>query len=159
MNIYLTQHGDALAKEIDPDRPLSEQGKTHVASVAKFLAASGITVGRVRHSGKTRARQTAELLAARLGPTAVVEPMEGLGPKDSGDELMKVLDAMSEDLLVAGHQPFMGRVVSRLLTGRGEPPVVVYRPGSIVCLARDEERRWTLQWMIRPELLGETVTR
>jgi len=154
MKTYLTQHGDALAKEIDPDRPLSDQGQADVARVASFLAASGITIAQVRHSGKTRARQSAELLAARLAPAAVVTPMEGLGPKDSGDELMKVIEVMSEDLLVAGHQPFMGRFVSRLLSGRADAPMVSYRPGTVVCLERDQEGRWTMQWMIRPELLG-----
>ncbi len=154
MKIYLTQHGEALAKEVDPDRPLSDQGQADVGRVANFLAGSGITIDRVRHSGKTRARQSAELLAARLAPATVLEPMEGLGPKDSGDELMKVIEAMSEDLLVAGHQPFMGRFVSRLLLARADAPIVHYRPGSVVCLERDQQGGWTLQWMVRPELLG-----
>ncbi len=153
MKIYLTQHGDALAKEVDPDRPLSDQGQADVGRVANFLAVTGITIAQVRHSGKTRARQSAELLAARLAPAAVVEAMEGLGPKNSGDELAKVVAAMSDDLLVAGHQPFMGRFVSRLLSGRADPPMVSYRPGSVVCLERDQEGAWTLQWMVRPELI------
>ncbi len=155
MKIYLSQHGDALAKDVDPDRPLSDQGQADVGRLADFLAASGIAIDQVRHSGKTRARQTAELLATRLAPAAVVEPMKGLGPKDSGDELMKVVEAMSDDLLVAGHQPFMGLFVSRLLSGRADAPMVSYRPGSVVCLERDQEGKWTLQWMIRPELLGD----
>ncbi len=160
MKIYLTQHGEALAKEIDPERPLSDRGRDDVTRMAKFLAAAGITLGTVRHSGKLRARQTAELLAAALGPGATVEPMEGLNPKDSGDGLLTALEAMSEDLLVAGHQPFMGRFVSRLLSCRDEPATVAYQPGSVVCLERDQEGLWTLQWMIRPRLLGEdSVTR
>ncbi len=153
MNIYLTQHGEALAKENDPDRPLSDRGRADVELMARFLAASGVRVHWVRHSGKTRARQTAELLAASLAPGATSEPMDGLGPKDSGDELMDALQAMSEDLLVAGHQPFMGRFVSRLLVGRAEPSLVAFQPGSVVCLERGQAGSWTLQWMIRPELL------
>ena len=101
MKIYLTQHGDALAKEVDPERPLSDQGQVDVGRVASFLAASGITIAQVWHSGKTRARQTAELLAARLASAAIVEAMEGLGPKDSGDELVRVIENMSADLLVS----------------------------------------------------------
>ncbi len=153
MKVYLTQHGEARAKEVDPDRPLSDRGRADVELVAEFLAVSGIGVDRVQHSGKTRARQTAELLAAKLAPRATVEPMDGLGPKDSGDALMRVLETVSGDLLVAGHQPFMGRFVSRLLAGKAEPTLVAYQPGSIVCLERDQAGSWTLQWMIRPELL------
>ena len=29
MRIYLTQHGEAVPKDVDPDRPLSEQGREH----------------------------------------------------------------------------------------------------------------------------------
>ncbi len=153
MKVYLTQHGEALAKESDPERPLSDKGRADVASLAQHLRASGVSVARVWHSGKTRARQTAELLAANIGKAAVVEAMEGLGPKDSGDELLRSLESMSDDLLVAGHQPFMGRCVTRLLTGREERPLVDFRPGSVACLERDQGGGWTLQWMLRPELL------
>ena len=155
MKIYLTQHGEALAKEVDPERPLSDSGKADVRRMAKFMAAAGISIGSVRHSGKLRAQQTAELLAAALAPGVAVVPMDGLGPKDSGDELLNVIEVMSQDLLVAGHQPFMGRLVSRLLLGQAEPPTVAYQPGTVVCLERNQGGLWALQWMVRPELLGE----
>ena len=77
MRLYLVQHGEALPKQVDPERPLSERGRSDVARVADFLKGAGIRVTRVAHSGKTRARQTAELLASfvrRLAPDADFTP-------------------------------------------------------------------------------------
>ena len=154
MRGYLVQHGEALTKDVNPDRPLSAKGESDVQSIGVALAAAGVRVGRVLHSGKTRARQSAELLAGELGPGIDVEAMEGLNPKDSGEHLAEAIASMSSDLLVAGHQPFMGRFVSRLLSGEEDRLAVAFKPGSVVCLERDQEGGWALQWMVRPELVG-----
>ena len=155
MRVYLVQHGEAVAKDVDPERPLSDNGKSDVQGMAAFLSTAGVRVERVVHSGKTRAKQTAELLAGKLSPGGVVEAMEGLNPKDSGEQLAGVIASTSADLLVAGHQPFMGSFASRLLTGQADVLTVAFRPGSVACFQRDEEGGWALQWMVRPELLGE----
>ena len=66
MRIYLTQHGLAVPKDVDPDRPLSEQGRQDVQRLADFLKNTGAQVEQVLHSGKTRAEQTATILAPAL---------------------------------------------------------------------------------------------
>ncbi|MCZ6522899.1 MAG: histidine phosphatase family protein, partial [Alphaproteobacteria bacterium] len=62
MRLYLVQHGEALAKEVDAERRLSADGRRDVRRLAEFLAKSGLRVRKVLHSGKARARETAELL-------------------------------------------------------------------------------------------------
>jgi phosphohistidine phosphatase len=62
MKLYLAQHGDSLPEQVNPERPLSERGREDVRRLAEFLGGTGIQVRRVYHSGKLRARQTAELL-------------------------------------------------------------------------------------------------
>ena len=57
MKLYLTQHGLAVAKDVDPERPLSEQGRRDVRRLVDFLADAGVRVKQVLHSGKTRAEQ------------------------------------------------------------------------------------------------------
>ena len=37
MRIYLTQHGLAVPKDVDPDRPLNEQGREDVRRLAELL--------------------------------------------------------------------------------------------------------------------------
>lgn len=63
MKLYLVQHGEAVSKQEDPERPLSEQGTRDVQAMAGFLKHAGIKVVRVWHSGKRRAEQTAIILA------------------------------------------------------------------------------------------------
>ncbi len=52
MRIYLTQHGLAAPKDVDPDRSLSEQGREDIRRLADFPGRAGIKVGQVLHSGK-----------------------------------------------------------------------------------------------------------
>ncbi len=154
MRVYLVQHGEAQSEAVSAERELTPRGRSDVERVAAFLAATGVRVARVQHSGKTRARQTAELLAARLAPGSAPEALAGLAPNDPVEPIAELLRGSSADTLIAGHQPFMGRLVALLVAGRAEPPVVDYRPGSVACLERDAGNRWTLAWMVRPELLA-----
>ncbi len=154
MKIYLVQHGEAVAKEVDSERPLSDRGRQDVERLARFLAGRGVHVSRVWHSGKTRARQTAELLAAAVAPGAKAEARAGLAPNDPTQAFAETLADWHEDAMVVGHLPFMARLVTRLVTNREDGKTVAYLPGSLVCLERDEDRAWAIAWMLRPELMG-----
>lgn len=155
MKLYLVQHGEAVAKEIDPDRPLSERGVRDMEKMARLLSQGGISVGRVLHSGKRRAEQTAQLLAAAIMPGGQPESVEGINPNDDITSFAEELNDLHVDTLVAGHLPFMARLVSWLIVGYREHGTVAYQPGSVVCLQRQDEGKWILEWMIRPELLRD----
>ncbi len=68
MELILVRHGDALSKAQDPQRPLSDRGRAGAQSAAE--AAKGLELAPIAifHSGKLRAAQTAEILAATLEP-------------------------------------------------------------------------------------------
>jgi phosphohistidine phosphatase len=153
MKLYLVQHGEACAKEIDPDRPLTKQGRSDIDRLAVFLKQAGIQVDRVIHSGKLRAGQTAELLAA--GIASGVEPeISGLmNPNDNPRAFDWQSESWDRDTLIVGHLPFMARLVSHLLIADEDRPVTDFQPGSVVCLEHVEDSRWQINWMIRPELL------
>lgn len=153
MKLYLVQHARALSKEEDPERPLSEEGRKDVARMAAFLERAGVSAERVIHSGRLRARQTAESLAAAMAPGAELETSGLLDP----DEDPRALDWQSEswdrDTLIVGHLPYMARLVSHLVVDDDRVSLVCYEPGSVVCLERNGEGQWCIRWMIRPELL------
>ncbi len=153
MRLYLVQHGEAAPKDVDPDRPLTSAGRADVEALARFLERQGVSADRVVHSGKTRARETAEALARGIAPQAAIETAAGLAPNDPVEPIAAEAQGMAEDTVLVGHLPFMARLASRLLTGREEPAVAAFRPGSLLCLERDEAGAWTVAWMIRPELL------
>ena len=155
MQLYLVQHGEAVAESVDPTRPLSERGREDIRKLAYFLAENGICVGRVLHSGKRRASDTAALLIEAVGAGAVVEVMEkGLSPKDSPEYLVDAAETWQNDTLVVGHEPFMSRFLSRLVLGREKPTIVDFVPGTLVCLARRPVTgAWFIAWMLAPALL------
>ena len=151
MKLYLAQHGDSLPEQVNPERPLSERGREDIRRLAEFLGGSGIRVRRVYHSGKLRARQTAELLGAHLAP-AQTKAASGLNPNDPVEAIADQIDGWTEDTLLVGHLPFMGRLVAYLVGGAGERQVAAFQPGSLACLERDAGGRWAVAWMLRPEL-------
>ena len=60
------------------------------------------------------------------------------------------LGEQTEDLLVVGHMPFLGKLVALLTLGREEPSPVAFLPGSLVCLERGGEGAWAVVSMVRP---------
>jgi phosphohistidine phosphatase len=81
MQLYLVQHGAATAETDDPERPLTDEGRRTVEVVAEHLSRMGVKPGRIEHSDKLRARQTAEILAARLRPATGVSQVAALAPQ------------------------------------------------------------------------------
>lgn len=154
MFLYLLQHGEAVPETVDPERPLTPHGREDLERMGDFLAGAGVEVTRVVHSGKLRARASADLIAAKLGGAAVIEEQKRILPGDSPEWLADVAATWRENVLVVGHQPFMGRFVSRLVLGKESPVMVDFTPGTVVCLARrGATGAWFIAWMLTPALL------
>jgi phosphohistidine phosphatase len=154
MRLYLAQHGLAVSKQDDPQRPLSEAGVNDIEHVTALLGDAGVQVARAWHSGKLRAGQTATILARRVLPKGKPEQVDGIAPNDPVEEFVTDIDVWQEDTLVVGHLPFMSRLVALLLNGDAERESVSFTPGTIACLERGKADQWTLLWLLRPELLG-----
>ena len=153
MKLYLVQHGDSLEKESDPERPLSAKGIKEIEMLAEFLSTRMPMVSTIFHSGKLRAKQTAELVALKISSNNGVQKLFGIEPTDPIAPMAYEIESWSEDTMLAGHLPFMSKLVSKLTTGDESIPIVNYEPGSIVCLEKIIEKKWLIQWMLRPTLL------
>jgi len=153
MKLYLVQHGDACAKEINPDRPLTEQGEADIELLARFLKRAGISVDRVIHSGKLRALQTADRLAKAIAPGVELETSGIINPNDNPKAFDWQRESWNKNTLIVGHLPFMTKLVSHLLIQDENMLITAYRPGSIICVEHQNEAQWQINWMIRPELL------
>jgi phosphohistidine phosphatase len=151
MNVYLVQHGLAASKEVDPTRPLTAQGRQEVEQVADFAARLGLEVGQIRHSGKTRAEQTAAILSEALSPPGGVVAVAGLAPKDDVVPVAEALARESQPVMLVGHLPFLARLAGLLVTGDPECSVVQFRNAGIVCLTQAEDR-WLVAWILTPEM-------
>ncbi len=153
MKVYLVQHGEAEPKSVDPTRPLTERGRQEAQRVAAFAERLGIEVRQIRHSGKTRAEQTAAILGEALSPPDGVVAASGLAPLD---DVQPVADALAQEpqpVMLVGHLPFMARLTGLLVTGDPDRSVVRFRNGGIVCLAHEEEKDiWLVSWILTPEM-------
>jgi len=153
MEVYLVQHGEAKPEAEDPQRPLTDRGREEVALVANHIATVGVKVFRIYHSGRLRAKQTAEILAHYLTPPGGVQEREGLAPLDDPRRTADWVGALTEPVMLVGHLPHLSRLLSYLILGDPEREILRFRMGGIVCLAR-EEGRWAIGWALRPEVVS-----
>jgi len=117
--IVLVHHGDAIGSEIEPMRPLSRRGREASERLAAVAAARGVSPEVVWHSGKLRARQTAELFWRACNPLAAISAARGLQPTDPPRLLREQLEEDARSIVVVGHMPHLARLL-RMLCGR--PP-------------------------------------
>jgi len=154
MNLYLVQHAEATPESEDPERRLSEPGWAGIRKMARFAADRlEIRVPRILHSGKARARETAEVLAEALRPQLGVEAADGLDPlADPRVWAGRAADSRENAMLV-GHLPHLSKLASLLLCGDEDKPVVAFQMGGIAYLRRDEAGRWSIGWLVVPGIL------
>jgi phosphohistidine phosphatase len=152
--VYLVQHGEAKSEQEDPERPRTERGRDEVTRVARFVAAAGrVRVERIVHSGKTRARQTAEILNANLRPPAGMSQIDGLAPNDDPSIAARIVAETSEVLTFAGHLPHLSRLASLLIFGETGKMPVYFRMGGIVALGQDDQGLWSVAWHLIPDIV------
>ena len=151
MNLYILQHGEAVPKEIDPERPLSEHGNRDIRILALHMQNMDVQLGNVFHSGKLRAEQSARLIAETLSPEILPVKTEGLNPNDDPAVIIGDIEQMNENILIASHMPFVSRLCSTLLTGTTEAEFASV-PGTLFCLEK-MEGKWRLAYMLRPDFL------
>jgi phosphohistidine phosphatase len=154
MRLYLVQHGEAVSKSEDPERPLTEKGRDDVSRVAAFAQRAGVDVHQIRHSGKRRAGETAAILAEHLQPVDGIVAFPGLAPKDDVRQVAELLGRESRSLMFVGHRPFMDRLAGLLVADDPDRAVVIFEMGGIVCLERDPiSWTWAVRWIVTPDLI------
>jgi len=128
MRLYIVQHGDSLPKDVNPDRPLSDQGRADIQRLTEWLLSHNVQIAQILHSGKIRARETAEILRPLLTSPSQIYKRQGLAPNDSPETFLHQLRDREKDTLVAGHMPFVARAVSQALTGAPDRQLVEFVP-------------------------------
>jgi phosphohistidine phosphatase len=154
MKLYLVQHGEACAKEDNPDRPLTEKGKADINRLAVFLRKGNIRASRVIHSGKLRAAQTVERLQKSVAPGVTIEISDKINPDDEVARFAELSFIWTEDTLMVGHLPFLAKLVSQLTLRDSTSLFSNFVPGTAICLERNNKNQWLLNWMVRPEILN-----
>ena len=153
MRLYLVQHAKAASKDADPERSLTEEGRQEMRKVAGFMRPLNLSVDYLWHSGKKRAVQTSDILAEVVRTRQDAAARDGLGPNDDAAALAEELASAEGNIMIVGHQPFLGKLASLLVTGSEQANAVAFRNAGIVCLARLNGRQWQVEWIVTPELI------
>jgi phosphohistidine phosphatase len=154
MFLYLVQHGEAKREEEDPARGLTEKGIQDARNVSAYAEKLNVKASRIYHSGKTRAMQTAQILADHLNPEKGMSETDGLTPMDDPSIWAKRIAGMNEDIMLVGHLPYLAKLAGLLLCGDKEKMFIDFKMGGIVCLKRFDDGRWAVGWIIVPEILS-----
>jgi phosphohistidine phosphatase len=126
MNLYFLRHAKAgphRNKIWKPDskRPLTAEGEKQACKVAEGILAMELEFDLILTSPYARAFRTAELAAETLKNDKLVTT-ENLVSEGSPEKLIAEINekySSVENILLVGHEPYMTRVMSTLLTGNG----------------------------------------
>ena len=147
MHLFLVHHGDAVGPGVDPRRPLSSRGRVDVERRAAEAAARGARPAVVWHSGKLRAKQTAQEFWRACNALAEFSVTKDLQPDDPPEWMRDRLRAERRDVMLAGHFPHLPRLLS-LLVGGAEAGAAFPLHGIVALVTNDEGATWREFWRI-----------
>ncbi|MFW5450492.1 MAG: phosphohistidine phosphatase SixA [Methylophagaceae bacterium] len=145
--IYFSQHGAALNKDIDKQRPLSDIGVNETHHVASKLKDKNIVISKIFHSGKLRALQTATIFSEVLNVSTVAE-LSGMSPNDDPNTLLEQLS--DDNVMYVGHLPHIQKVVSTLVTANEDADVINFKNSAVACIQITGNTA-NLNWFISPD--------
>jgi len=160
MTLYLMRHAHAVSEQEDLSRPLSGRGRRQAHAMGEhFQTRDLIEASKIWHSPLARARETADLFNRHAELGAYCREVDGLLPFDDVRGLARRLSGFNYPLMVVGHEPHLGRLVSLLVSGSVDQEVIAFKKGGICCLKRMETRSLTRLWSIHWYLAPRTIAR
>ena len=142
--LILVHHGDAVGPDVDPMRPLSSVGRAATERLAVLAARRGVKPDVIWHSGKLRARQTAEAFWKACNPFAPITAERGLLPDDPPQWIRDRLTDDTRGVLIAGHMPYLPRLLALLTASNDGAGFPLHG-----CVALESEGdRWKEVWRL-----------
>jgi len=154
MRLYFLRHGIADWPDWDPardlERPLTKDGVKKMKEQARALADLDLKIDAILSSPYTRAYQTADIVAGKLGLEVKAEPL--LAPGFNSDKLAEIARPFADDqgLLLVGHEPNFSMVIAEI-TGGGR---VQMKKGALARVDVNRELQGELVWLLPPKVLA-----
>jgi phosphohistidine phosphatase len=160
--LFFLRHGIAVeagAKgcKQDSDRYLTAEGRQKLLQVAAALTVLEVSFDLVFSSPYVRARQTAELIAKKLGLTRELRLTEHLQPGGSFKALLQEIRRLKPapaSLLFVGHEPDLSLAASHLVSGSSavrfelkKAGLIALEAGSLVPGGAALQYMWTPRQM------------
>jgi phosphohistidine phosphatase len=160
MNLFILRHGIAVEPgtpgfENDADRPLIPKGERRIRSAAAAMKKSELSFDLILSSPFIRAKQTAEIVASELKLKKRLEFFDGLISGGNPKALIHALNELKpapENILLVGHEPYLSRLISLLVSG-GADAAIEMKKGGLCKLEAGALRHGQcarLAWLLTP---------
>ena len=144
------RHGEALSPQKDPERGLSDNGKSKVKLVAEHLQNQGVSFSKIFHSKKKRARETAEIMGGIISPDASLMVHDKITPNDDPHLIFSEINSWDQDTLITSHLPFVPNLMTLLTEKDAYMTAITFETATIICLEKENSYRWSFQWSTAP---------
>jgi phosphohistidine phosphatase len=154
VELILWRHAEAEAGEPDLGRKLTPKGEKQARRMAEWLHTHLPDSAKIVASPAARAQQTAQALAELSHRK--FKTLDAIAPGAGADEVLAAVgwpDGKSP-VVVVGHQPTLGWVASKVMTGAQLPWSI--KKAAVWWLqsrSRDGEEQAVLRTVINPDLL------
>ena len=130
-------------------RPLSASGRAAVLRLAEDAHARGARPDVIWHSGKLRARQTAEAFWRACNPLASFSAVRGLQPDDPASWMRDQITGDPRSIMVVGHMPHLPALLHLLCGGAAGSSAFEFPLHGCVALEADGAH-WKEAWRLKP---------
>ena len=152
MDVFLVSHGESRPENEDPAKSLSDRGRSDVSLVAGHLSSMGLKPSKIYHSDKLRSKQTAEILYDVVKPKHGIEEVKGIAPVDDLNIAEALISGANESIMIVGHLPHLGNLLSKLIIGDREEKLLKFDPGTVVCITSNDGS-WIIAWSLNAAVI------
>jgi phosphohistidine phosphatase len=163
MNLFLLRHGKAEPPSPkwrpDSKRPLTREGEERMGEIARGIQALELSFDLILTSPYVRALRTAEIQAEVYGAKKLFETsnlVSEADPKNIVDEINENF-ASVEQVVLVGHEPFMTRIISTLISGQGAAVAIDLKKAGLCKLSVQKlafGKCACLNWLLTPRQLA-----
>jgi phosphohistidine phosphatase len=161
MNIYILRHGIAVERDEwesknDAERALTAEGKKQLRKTCRAMEKMKLDFNLILSSPYMRARRTAEIVADKLNLKKRLKFSGELQPDGNAKNFFRQLNNLKpapESILLVGHEPYLSRTISLLISGN-ENAAVDFKKGGLCKLEVGKLRTGkcaTLAWLLTPK--------
>jgi phosphohistidine phosphatase len=165
MELFLLRHGIAVERgdldyQNDAERPLTAEGRRELRQVGVAMRKMKLGIEVILSSPLVRARQTAEIVAAELKLKKKLAFSDALKHGSSVKTLVTEVNGLkpaAETILLVGHEPDMGDIISLLVTGRSAAGLSLKKAGLAklqITTKLSPGRCASLVWLLTPKLMA-----
>jgi phosphohistidine phosphatase len=164
MELFLLRHGIAVERgdldyKNDAERPLTAKGRRELRRVAAAMRKMKLSFDLMLSSPLVRAKQTAEIVAMELKLQKLLKFSDTLKHGNNAKTLIGGLNHLKpapEKILLVGHEPDLGELISLLVSGKPDANFALKKGGLAkleIVKKLSAGRCATLVWLLTPKLM------